>query len=370
MLKIGIIAGESSGDNLGAHLMAQLSAMTAVQFIGVGGEKMKAQGLDCVFDQKTLAVMGLSEIIRHLPRLVLAKQKVLSAFKKHQIDLFIGIDSPEFNLRIAKSLPSSVYRVHYVSPSLWAWRTSRIHGIGKTVDLMLCLFDFEPPIYHAHGICAEFVGHPLFALPSAPLPDGAPCLCLMPGSRDGEISAMLPTMLASTKRLSDEMAKNGQTLTLTLPYAKPHQAAIIAQMIADSELEVSITPHAQKALIRAHAVLVASGTATLEAMMLARPMVVIYKQSAITHAIISRLLHTPFIALPNILTKTELVPELIQDHANADGIHAALTATFAHLHHQHQALIRARASISHGMVCPARAILTHYHEKNHEKSHE
>lgn len=363
-LTIGIVAGEISGDHLGASLIKKIQSLhPSARFIGVGGEKMQVLGLKNIVPQSTLAVMGLTEIVAHLPKLLLAKRKIMRALARAKIDIFIGIDSPEFNLRLAKTLKTQgVFCVQYVSPSLWAWRPWRVHGVIEATNLVLCLFDFEPALYHAHGGQAVFVGHPLFSLAPSELPIGDLRLCVMAGSRTSEIHAMLDDMLAATKLLAQKIPR----LSLIIPIAHDDLRTLIGQKIGASGIDIPITLEfdGKQALKNAHFALIASGTATLEAMVLARPMVVVYKQSPITYKIARTLLTTPFVALPNILARHNLVPELLQDCANPSAIADTLLAISKHLHSTHAALLQARAKASIGANCPADAILSAYFKRS------
>ena len=217
-LTIGIVAGEVSGDSLGADLMAKLSAIcSSVRFVGVGGSKMCQHNLTPLIDMQRLSVMGLAEVVRHLPDLLLAKAQILQGFDNACIDLFIGIDAPDFNLRLAKTLkPKGVFCVQYVSPSIWAWRENRIHTIKRATDLVLCLFPFELPVYQKHKHPAVCVGHPLIHSLCPPNDkktfinnylaklnlSKTPLINLMAGSRNSEIKAILPLLLQSFAKIS------------------------------------------------------------------------------------------------------------------------------------------------------------------------
>lgn len=345
-ITIGIVSGEISGDSLGADFMAQMNALCPnVRWVGVGGEKMSRQGLVSLIDMQRLSVMGLAEVVRHLPDLLAAKREILTAFTHHKIDLFVGIDAPDFNLRLGKVLKKQgVFCVQYVSPSVWAWRENRIHTIIAATDLVLCLFDFELPVYQKHAHPAVCVGHPLIKqLRPADFDKQPNTLCLMAGSRLGEIEMILPILLDSFKKLF----KQNQDLRAILPLAKDEHKALVQSLIdknaphlssfltilSPSDWQTSHQYHkdynaSQYAMQISDLTILASGTATLEALMLKSLMVVVYKVNPITYAIAKRLIKTPYVALPNILHHhrygTPLVPELLQNDANGDNISQAV----------------------------------------------
>lgn len=359
-LIIGIVAGEVSGDSLGADFMAQMNNLVAdIVWVGVGGAKMQAQGLKSIFPLERLAVMGLVEVMSQLPDLLKARRELLSAFRKSNIDLFIGIDAPDFNLRVAKKLkPKGIFCVQYVSPSIWAWRESRIKGIKEATDLVLCLFPFELPVYEKHNHPAICVGHPLLHTIPAELHDTptlelrsalvwhndglqqyfierydevSQLICVMPGSRRGEINAILPLMLEGMEKLLLVDAK----LCFIVPTVDQNHQYIVQDLIDQHspQLRDAITvvydqdqPNfSQQAMAASDIVLLASGTATLEAMLLERPMVVIYQMNKLTYKVVSRMLKVPYVALPNILAGDAIVPELIQEQASAESICRTIT---------------------------------------------
>ncbi len=355
-LVIGIVAGEVSGDSLGADFMAQMNNLCGdIIWVGVGGAKMQAQGLNSLFPLSRLAVMGLVEIAGQLNDLFKARRELLAAFDTAKIDWFVGIDAPDFNLRVAKKLkPKGVFCVQYVSPSIWAWRESRIHGIKAATDLVLCLFPFELDVYERHHHPAVCVGHPLLhtidpklsQLPKVELQsqlfwqrgdkhqslavqfaDLETLICVMPGSRCGEIAAILPLMLAGLVKLTHAHPQ----LKFVIPAVdKSHQELIERQIQEQApQLQAFIAvvfddqmPNlSQQVMAASDIVLLASGTATLEAMLLERPMVVVYRLNALTYQLAKRLVKVPFVALPNILAGQFIVTELIQERATADAIY-------------------------------------------------
>lgn len=354
-LVIAIVAGEVSGDSLGADFMQQMNNLRDdIVWVGVGGNKMQAQGLQSIFPLERLAVMGLVEVMAQLPDLLKARRELLSAFKTANIDWFIGIDAPDFNLRVAKKLkPQGVFCVQYVSPSIWAWRESRIHNIKAATHLVLCLFPFELPVYERHNHPAICVGHPLLrtidqALIDTPInqrrselvwhndglqqffierfDDVSQLICVMPGSRRGEITAILPLMLDGIQKLILLDPK----LCFIIPTVDQNHQYIVQEVIdqCSEQLRAAIVvvyddtqpEFSQHAMAASDIVMLASGTATLEAMLLERPMVVVYQLNQLTYQIAKRLVKVPYVALPNILANAPIVPELIQEQASGDNI--------------------------------------------------
>ena len=354
-LVIGIVAGEISGDSLGADFMQQMNNLRDdIIWVGVGGSKMQAQGLKSIFPLSRLAVMGLVEVMGQLPDLLKARRELLTAFKTADIDWFIGIDAPDFNLRVSKKLkPQGVFCVQYVSPSIWAWRESRIHNIKAATNLVLCLFPFELPVYERYKHPAICVGHPLmhtidYSLLERPINqrrsemvwhnDGlqqffierfdevSQLICVMPGSRRGEITAILPLMLDGIQKLLLLDPK----LCFIIPTVDQNHQYIVQDVIdqRSEQLRAAIVvvyddsqpTFSQQAMAASDIVMLASGTATLEAMLLERPMVVVYQLNKLTYQIAKRLVKVPYVGLPNILANTAIVPELIQDQASGDNI--------------------------------------------------
>ena len=354
-LIIGIVAGEVSGDSLGADFMQQMNNLRDdIVWVGVGGTKMQAQGLQSIFPLERLAVMGLVEVMAQLPDLLKARRELLTAFQAADIDWFIGIDAPDFNLRVSKKLkPKGIFCVQYVSPSIWAWRESRIHNIKAATDLVLCLFPFELPVYERHNHPAICVGHPLLrtmdrTLLETPInqrrselvwhndglqqffierfDDVSQLICVMPGSRRSEITAILPLMLDGIQKLLLLDPK----LCFIIPTVDQNHQYIVQDVIdqRSEQLRSAIVvvyddsqpTFSQQAMAASDIVMLASGTATLEAMLLERPMVVVYQLNQMTYQIAKRLVKVPYVALPNILAGTAIVPELIQEQASGDNI--------------------------------------------------
>ena len=327
-LRIALCAGEASGDLLGADLVRALrERFPDAEFSGIAGPKMRAAGVTSWWDASELSVMGLAEVLRHLPRLLRLRRDFRQRVLDWKPDVFIGIDAPDFNLGVEKWLKTrGVRTVHDVSPSIWAWREDRAEKIGESADRVLCLFPMEPPIYAKHGVDARFIGHPLAdAMPLQPDRDGArrelgitddgPVLALLPGSRMGEIARMLPTFLESADRVGAQISN----LEVLIPAADEHCRHAIESQLQQTPLVHArariFDGQAQQAMIAGDAVLLASGTAALEAMLAKRPMVIGHRISPTTYRIVKLfgLLKSRFVSLPNVLAGRELVPECLQD---------------------------------------------------------
>jgi lipid-A-disaccharide synthase len=342
-MKIALVAGEASGDQLGAGLIAELrTRFPDAAFAGIGGPAMRAAGLEAWHDSQELAVMGLAEVLAHLPRLLRLRWRLRKRVLAWKPDVFIGIDAPDFNLGVEKWLKRrGVRTVHYVSPSVWAWREERAAKIGESADRVLCLFPMEPPIYAKHAVDARFVGHPLAdTIPLEPdrraardalaIPEHGPVLALLPGSRLGEIAKMLPVFLAA----ADLIAQRIPSLLILLPAANPQcDAAIREQLVLQPQLAARVRVldgDAQPAMIASDVVLLASGTAALEGMLCKRPMVVGHRISPTTYRIVTRLglLKSRFVSLPNVLADAPLIPELLQHDCTPEKLAAACLRWF------------------------------------------
>ena len=358
MLKIGIVAAETSGDLLGSGLMRELKNLyPKCCFVGVGGPKMQQVGMELLFPMDALSVMGISEVIAKLPSLLSKRSMLKKYFLTHPPDIFIGIDAPDFNLPVETCLKKKgIKTIHYVSPSVWAWRRGRIKKIKKATDLVLTLFPFEPAFYEKHGHNATFVGHPLadeIALEAATstyrkqlnIAPKACVLALLPGSRKQELSNHLPPFLETAQYCRAIIP----TLEIILPLANeslrecfvPHQKAL-------QTLGVRIVSQQSQAVVgAADCVLLASGTATLETMLLKKPMVVAHKVSRLTYWVAKRFVTLKNISLPNILADEPLVKEFIQQEINPKrmsehliqalqepNMQAALTKHYTRIHHE------------------------------------
>jgi len=350
-LRIGIIAGESSGDQLGAALITAMRAKVPdVQFFGMAGPKMIAAGCEAWAASEEIAVMGLAEVLPHLPRLLRLRSSLVARFRTARPDVFVGIDSPAFNLWIAKKLRSAECKtVQYVAPQVWAWRQGRVRKIGRACDLVLCLLPFEPKFFEEHGVRAVFVGHPLAdqipfeldrmaarrdlgiavpveprASPAAAVADSA-LVALLPGSRLGEVERLGGDFV----RAAAWIAGRRPNIQFAAPMASPHVRHTFAKKIA----EVPNAPRimlfdgqSHRILAACDAALVASGTATLETLLSRRPMVVAYRFGAVTAFVVRALglVKVRFFSQPNILVGRRLVPEFLQEQVSGPALGEAL----------------------------------------------
>ena len=358
---IAVVAGEASGDNLGAALITALRARSPdVRIIGVAGPRMRAAGCEALADAEELAVMGLTEVLRHLPRLLKLRRGLITRFTAARPDVFVGIDAPEFNLGLAARLKAQGIRtVQYVSPQVWAWRQGRVRGIGEACDRILCLLPFEPPFYERHGIVARFVGHPLAdQFPMEPdrgaaraglgLPAGETVVAVLPGSRMGEVSRLAAPFAGAAAWLSARRPGLRFVAPMVNAAVRARFEAAWAQAAPGVPVQI-VDGRSRDVLAAADVVLVASGTATLETLLSKRPMVVAYRLGAVTAFLLQRLglVKVQHFSQPNLLAGREVVPEFFQDAATPEALGAAvldwlespervapLQATFADVHAQ------------------------------------
>lgn len=334
-LKVFVVAGELSGDVLGAGLLRELKRRyPEASFRGIGGPRMIAAGLESLAPLERLSIMGLVEVLKHLPGLIQLRRMLRKEALDWRADVMVGIDAPDFNLGLERQLREAGIRtVHYVSPSVWAWRQGRVEGIRRAVDLMLTFLPFEAAFYREHGVPVRFIGHPL--ADELPLDDDAssarralgiehagPLLAMLPGSRHNEVRLMLPVYLETLALLRQRQP----ALRAVLPAASPARRAEIEALLDEQAREAItlIDGDAALAMVAADAVLLTSGTSALEAMLCHRPMVVAYRMAPITHWIAQRVVKTEWISLPNLIARETLVPELIQHDATAPRIAALL----------------------------------------------
>ncbi|WP_341303502.1 lipid-A-disaccharide synthase [Pseudomonas sp. TMP25] len=330
LMRVALVAGEASGDILGAGLMQALKAQyPQIEFIGIGGPLMQAQGLNSYFPMERLSVMGLVEVLGRLPELLSRRKRLISTLITAKPDVFIGIDAPDFNLTLELKLrQAGIKTVHYVSPSVWAWRQKRVLKIREACDLMLTLFPFEAQFYQDHQVPVRFVGHPLAdtipqqadraaAREALNLAHDQPVVALMPGSRGGEVSRLGSLFLDAALRL--RTLRPG--IQFVLPCSSPERRAQLEQMLVGRDLPLTLlNGRSHEALAACDAVLIASGTATLEALLYKRPMVVAYRVAPLTYRILKRLVTSAYISLPNLLAERLLVPEMIQDAATPEAL--------------------------------------------------
>jgi len=330
-MRIVIVAGEISGDILGAGLLQRMISMHPnIEFVGIGGEKMQALGFTSLFPLERLSVMGFVEPLKRLPELLHIRKTLKNYCIDNKVDLFIGIDSPDFNLPIERYVKErGIKSAHYVSPSVWAWRQGRIKGIKKSVDLMLTLLPFEADFYRKHQVPVAFVGHTLadqiamepnvvLARKKLGIDNGIPVVALMPGSRGGEVAMLGRLFLEVAHSISQTVS----SCHFVLPAANKERLAQILAIKAEFpllSLQV-LDGDSHTAMEASDVVLLASGTTALEAMLLKKPMIVAYKVTRITYWLLSKLVKTPFISLPNLLANRLVVPEIIQDEATCERL--------------------------------------------------
>jgi lipid-A-disaccharide synthase len=326
-LRVAMVAGEASGDLLGSRVIAALRRARPecrFELTGVGGPAMEAAGLHSLYPMERLAVMGLVEPLKRLPELLRLRRQLRQRFTATPPDFFLGIDAPDFNLTLARQLKrAGVPTAQLVSPTVWAWRAGRVHTVARAVDRLLCLFPFEPPLYRDAPVEALFVGHPLVRELSA-VPDRAaaraalgiegdgPVIALLPGSRQTEVAQLAPTLLRAGALLKGR----DPARRLLLPAAGPERHAQCRQLIGEHAPDAGVQLFAgrsREVMLAADLVLLASGTAALEAMLLKRPMVITYRVAPLSWVLLRRLAVTRFVGLPNIFAGEAVVPELLQD---------------------------------------------------------
>ena len=328
-----VSAGEASGEIYGAQLMTALRKFTGgqAQFFGLGGEAMRSQGFDTVVDSKEIAVVGIVEILAHLPRIYGAFRKLVREIDRRKPRVGILIDSPAFNLRVARQLHKrNIPVIYFVAPQFWAWRTERVRFIRKYFDKVLVIFPFEEKFYREHGVDAQYVGHPLADLPVAnvsrndfarqySLDSDKTWIGLLPGSRKQEIERNLPEMIRAARLL-------GAEYQFILPVASTLEPKWIQARISSSDKNIRLVKNARTALSLARVSVVASGTATVEAALAGNPFVVVYRVSPLSWRLGRRLVHVNNFAMPNLIAGKTIVPELIQQDFTAEKV--------AHLVHQ------------------------------------
>ncbi|MBT4832422.1 MAG: lipid-A-disaccharide synthase [Porticoccaceae bacterium] len=335
-----IVAGEASGDILGANLIRALKQLFPdAIFEGIGGPQMQAESFRSLYEMDRLSVMGLVEPLKRLPELLRIRRNIVRRYSNNRPAVFIGIDSPDFNSGIEQRLHrAGVKTVHYVSPSVWAWRQGRIKKIKKSVDLMLTLLPFEADFYRQHQVPVCFVGHPLAqqfgdkpdknsACTELGLDPQRPVLCIMPGSRSSEVELLANLFLDAAEVVRQTWNADIQ---LVIPAANQARYQQVEEILGHRpNLNILLLQQqSHLAMEAADVVLLASGTTALEAMLLKKPMVVSYRFGAWTYKLLSRLIKTPYASIPNLLANKMLVPELIQDDASVDNLSAAVIDAF------------------------------------------
>ncbi|MDC4558014.1 lipid-A-disaccharide synthase [Acinetobacter baumannii] len=345
-LKIGIVVGEVSGDTLGEKLMRSFREQGIdAEFEGIGGPQMIAEGFNSYYPMETLSVMGIVEVLKDLKKLFAVRDGLINQWTQHPVDIFIGIDAPDFNLRLSKSIKEKnlpIKTVQYVSPSVWAWRQGRVHGIKQSIDLVLCLFPFEKVFYEQYEVPAAFVGHPLakqlplenpiqIAKQELGVDENQKHIALLPGSRKGEVERLLPMLLGAANILHTKYP-DIQFLIPAINDARKQQIEQGVEQLApqlkakihilentDSESKIG-----RMVMNASDIIALASGTATLEAMLMHRPMVTFYKLHWLTYLIAKFLVKIPYYSLPNIIAGKKVIEELIQADATPENLAAEI----------------------------------------------
>jgi len=341
-VRIAMVAGEASGDLLASHLMAALKAkLPDAVFYGIGGPKMQALGFDAWWPMEKLAVMGYVDALKHYREISGIRRQLKKRLLDIRPDIFIGVDAPDFNLGLETDLKSAgVKTIHYVSPSIWAWRGGRIKKIARAVDRVLALFPMEPPLYEKERIPVTYVGHPLADIiplvtnmravrEKLSMPKDVPVFAMLPGSRKGELEMMADTFVQTAKIIRERFLPNALFIVplTTRETRLQFEMAIYQQQAGDVPFRL-LFGHAQDALGAADVSLVASGTATLEAALIKRPMVITYKIAKLSYWIMKRMAYQAFVGLPNILAGRSVVPEILQDEATPENLAEALVKLF------------------------------------------
>ncbi|ENW5232222.1 lipid-A-disaccharide synthase [Acinetobacter baumannii] len=345
-IKIGIVVGEVSGDTLGVKLMRSFREQGIdAEFEGIGGPQMIAEGFNSYYPMETLSVMGIVEVLKDLKKLFAVRDGLINQWTQHPVDIFIGIDAPDFNLRLSKSIKEKnlpIKTVQYVSPSVWAWRQGRVHGIKQSIDLVLCLFPFEKVFYEQYEVPAAFVGHPLakqlplenpiqIAKQELGVDENQKHIALLPGSRKGEVERLLPMLLGAANILHTKYP-DIQFLIPAINDARKQQIEQGVEQLApqlkakihilentDSESKIG-----RMVMNASDIIALASGTATLEAMLMHRPMVTFYKLHWLTYLIAKFLVKIPYYSLPNIIAGKKVIEELIQADATPENLAAEI----------------------------------------------
>lgn len=337
--RIAMVAGEASGDLLGAHLLAALrSRLAGLSAEGIGGPRMQTEGFESLFPMETLSVRGYAEVFRHYRKIMGLRRSLLERFLDRRPDLFIGVDASDFNLELERRLrENGVPTLHYVSPSVWAWRGWRMRRIARAVSHILVLFPFELPIYRQAGIPATYVGHPLAdeipmdvdklaAREQLRIGSAATVVALLPGSRQSELRYMADLFVQTAQRL---YAKQPEIRFVCPTVSRPTRELFEQALTRNGAQELPLKllfGHSHEALAAADVALVASGTATLEAALMKTPLVITYRQAALTWQLMKRMLYLPYIGLPNVLAGERLVDEYLQEQATPESLSSALLA--------------------------------------------
>lgn len=345
-LKIGIVVGEVSGDTLGVKLMRSFREQGIdAEFEGIGGPQMIAEGFNSYYPMETLSVMGIVEVLKDLKKLFAVRDGLINQWIQHPVDIFIGIDAPDFNLRLSKSIKEKnlpIKTVQYVSPSVWAWRQGRVHGIKQSIDLVLCLFPFEKVFYEQYEVPAAFVGHPLakqlplenpiqIAKQQLGIDENQKHIALLPGSRKGEVERLLPMLLGAANILHTKHPDIQFVIPAINDARKQQIEQGVEQLAPQLKAKIHILENTDSeskigrmVMNASDIIALASGTATLEAMLMHRPMVTFYKLHWLTYLIAKFLVKIPYYSLPNIIAGKKVIEELIQADATPENLAAEI----------------------------------------------
>jgi lipid-A-disaccharide synthase len=368
-LTIGVVAGEASGDQLGAHLIKALRArLPHARFTGIGGPRMQAEGMESLYPLEKLAVRGYVEVLRHYLEIVGIRRRLTAHFLKQRPALFVGVDAPDFNLGLEARLKAAgIPTIHYVSPQLWAWRGHRIQSIKRAVDRMLVVFPFEQEVYERAGVPVTYVGHPLAEL-LQPTPDRRPMreqlrlpaaakvIAMLPGSRDAEVEHLAGLFIETASRIA---AAAPETHFLVPLVSRRTRELFEAALYGRPPQELNLTVlfgHAHDAMTAADVVLAASGTATLEAALIGRPVVIAYRMPRVSWWLLKGRHYQPYVGLPNVVAGEFIVPEFLQDEATPENLsQAVLNLLFdntvrARLEARFAAMADALRQDSHGRI--------------------
>jgi lipid-A-disaccharide synthase len=336
-LTIGVVAGEASGDQLGAHLIKALRhQLPQARFTGIGGTRMQAEGMESLYPMEKLAVRGYVEVLRHYFEIVGIRRRLTAHFLKHRPALFVGVDAPDFNLELeAKLKAAGIPTIHYVSPQIWAWRGHRIHGIKRAVDRMLVVFPFEQEVYERAGVPVTYVGHPLAEI-LQPIPDRGPMreqlrlpaaarvVAMLPGSRDAEVEHLAGVFIETASRIAAAAPETHFLVPLVSRRTRElFEAALYSRPAEELNLTV-LFGHAHDAMAAADVVLAASGTATLEAALIGRPVVIAYRMPRLSWWLMKGRHYQPYVGLPNVVAGEFVVPEFLQDEATPENLSQAV----------------------------------------------
>ena len=334
-LTFAVVAGEASGDLLGAALVREIKRHHPdARCYGIGGPRMIAEGFESLFPMERLSVMGLVEVLGRLRELLGIRKRLRETFLQDRPDVFIGIDAPDFNLTLERHLKSNgIPTVHYVSPQVWAWREGRLKKIRRSVDHMLCLLPFEAEYYQGHNVPVTFVGHPLadqvamepdqtLARQSLNIAGDGPVMAILPGSRKAEVARLAELFLETARQVRQQIP----SIRFLIPAANERRKQQLLPVLEGyPDLDIVLTDgRASEVMAASDAILIASGTASLEAALHKRPMVISYRMAKLSFAILSRLVKVKYVGLPNLLSDRPMVPELLQNNATVENLTNAM----------------------------------------------